>query len=94
LASTEIMGYPNVCIWLKNAGGGGAGALTDADIRVSPDGVLWVPITSTVCDAITSGNGCVQCFTNSAYRYVQVYATAAAPANDTTVNAWVTANTN
>jgi len=94
LGSAEIMGYPNVCIWLENAGGGGAGQLTDADIQVSPDGTMWVSVTSTVCDAITSGNGCVQCFTNSAYRYVQVYATAAAPANDTTVNAWVTANTN
>lgn len=94
LGSKEIMGYPNVCIWLKNAGGGGGGPLTDADIQVSPDGTLWVSITSTVCDAITSGIGCVQCLEGSAYRYVRVYATAAAPANDTTVDAWLTANVN
>ena len=94
LGSKEIMGYPNVCIWLKNAGGGGGGPLTDANIQVSPDETLWVSITSTVCDAITSGIGCVQCLEGSAYRYVRVYATAAAPANDTTVDAWLTANVN
>lgn len=92
LASTEVLSYPNFCIYLKNAGGGGGGPLTDANVQVSPDGTLWISIVSTVCDAITTGLGCVQCVTNNAYRYVRVYATAAAPANDTTVDAWITAN--
>jgi len=92
LASTEVLSYPNFCIYLKNAGGGGGGPLTDANIQVSPDGTLWISIVSTVCDAITTGLGCVQCVTNNAYRYVRVYATAAAPANDTTVDAWITGN--
>lgn len=93
LASVEVLGYPNFSIWLKNAGGGGGGPLTDADIQVSFDGTEWVSLTWTTADSLTSGQTGVYSVAGNSYRYVKVLATAAAPANDTTCDCAITANT-
>lgn len=91
-ASIEALDEPNWCVYLKNVGGGGGGPLTDADVQVSPDGTEWISLTWTTCDTLTSGNSCSYCVQGNAFRYLRVRATAAAPANDTTVTAWYTGN--
>lgn len=90
--ATEIYGWPNWCITLRNAGGAGGGPMTDVDVQVSPDGTNWVSLTWTSCDAITSGSLCTYCVSGSSYRHVRARATAAAAPNNTTVDAWLTAN--
>ena len=94
LTAKQIINWPNACVWLKNVGGGGAGAFSDADIQVSPDGTNYVSLMWTTCDGLTSGNTCVYCFTAHAYNWVRVYVTGFAAASDTTADAWLTSNAN
>jgi hypothetical protein len=88
LTSTEILSYTNICVWVKNAGGGGGTALTDADIEVSPDNSNWTSLNWTDCDSLTSGLTCSRCISGNGYRWVKVKANAA----NTTVDAWITGN--
>lgn len=91
LASTEVLGWPNWCVYLENDDG--ADPFTDADVQVSPDGSTWISLTWTSCDDLAAGSACVYCVTNAAYRYVRVQV-AAADANQVDVDAWITANIN
>jgi hypothetical protein len=91
LASREIINDANFCVWVKNAGGGSGDNFSDVDVSVSPDDTEWVDLGWTDCDTIASGVTCVYCVAGNAYRYVRVIA-ACAGGEDTTADAWYTAN--
>jgi hypothetical protein len=89
--SREILSDVNWCMWFKNMGGGAGSALIDAIVEVSPDGLSWVSLTWTTCDALATPNTCVYCVTGNAYRYMRGSAQTG-PANSTTIDCWYTAN--
>jgi hypothetical protein len=91
LASTEILNWPNVTLYLHNTDG--ADPFTDAAVYVSPDGVLWIPLTWTSCDTAGYGTGCSFELSGQSYRYIKA-GVAAADANPVSVDAWLTANRN
>ncbi len=91
LASTEILNWPNVCVYLENDDD--TDPFTDADVYVSPDGTGWIDLAWTGCDSLAHGDLCVYCFSNHAYRYIKV-GVKAADANQVDVDAWLTGNRN
>ncbi len=91
LASTEILNWPNVTLYLHNTDG--ADPFTDAAVYVSPDGVLWIPLTWTSCDTAGFGTGCSFELSGHSYRYIKA-GVAAADANPVSVDAWITGNRN
>jgi len=91
LASTEILTWPNVCIWFQNDDA--ADPFVSADVYVSPDGTGWVDLSFTSCDSLAHGELCVYCFSNHAYRYVKATVTAT-DANQVSVDTWLTGNRN
>jgi len=90
-ASTEVLTWPNFCIYVENTDG--ADAMTDVDIEASPDQTLWIDLGWAACDALAAGAGCVYCVGDNSYRYIRVQA-AAADANPTSSNVWITGNKN
>lgn len=97
LASKEIIGYPNWCIYLAN--NDGADPLTDVDVQVSPDNFATASSTIDLaepvqCDTLAAGAGCVSCYSGSSFRYVRVRATAHAVNQVSSLDAWITANVN
>ena len=89
LASTEILNWPNYCIYIKN--GDGADSFTDVDYQVSPDATLWIDLTEpAACDTLAPGVGCVFCESANAYRYVRVQVTGAAGPSISSVDCWIT----
>jgi hypothetical protein len=94
LAAKEILGYPNVCVYLKNLDA--SVSFADMDLQVSPDNTNWIDLTEiSSCDTLAAAASCVGCISNNAYRYLRVRVTCAAAASDCdSVDAWVTANVN
>jgi hypothetical protein len=92
LASTEVLGYPNFCVTLKN--NDAANPLTDAAIFQSPDGSAWESLSWTACDALAFATSCSYCVSGNAYRYIKVQAKADAILTVSTLDAWLTANVN
>ncbi len=97
LASKEIIGYPNWCIYLAN--NDNTDPLTDVDVQVSPDDFATASSTidlaePVACDTLAAGAGCVSCYSGSSFRYVRVRATANAVNIVSSLDAWITANVN
>lgn len=99
LASTEVIGYPNWTLYIKNAGGGSGDALASVYVMVSPDGTNWYTITNldadeTAAQTLASGaTGIAYMARTMAHRYVKLEALCAG-GDDTTVDAWIVANVN
>jgi len=99
LASTEVIGYPNWTLYIKNVGGGSGDALASVYVMVSPDGTNWYTITvldadETAAQTLTSGQtGIAYTARTLAHRYVKLEALCGA-GDDTTVDAWIVAHTN
>ena len=95
LTAKQIINYPNVCIWVKNAGGGSGGPFTDVDVQVSPDNSNWVSLgSSATCDGLTTGLSCQYCLTAHANNWIQVYVTGTVNPLDSTADAFLTSNAN
>jgi hypothetical protein len=95
LAAKQIINYPNVCLWVKNVGGGNGGPFTDVDVQVSPDNSNWVSLGSSgTCDGLTISNICQFCLTAHANNWVRVYVTGTVNPLDSTASVWLTANAN
>jgi len=99
LASTEVLGYPNLSVFVKNTG---AAALTALNIEVSPDGTSWVTLPDAPdagthmfqvgwSDTLAASAICVYSITSNSYRYLRVQANCA---TSTTVDAWLVGNLN
>jgi hypothetical protein len=94
MGSTEILGYPNMTLFLRNTS---ANPFVDAAIYVSPDGagtcgdVNWVSLTWTTCDILPTTRTCAYTFTSNSFRYACAQV-AAADANRVSVDAWWTGN--
>jgi len=100
LASTYILNLPNWTVWVKNVGGWSGDAFTDVWVEGSPDGTNWVSLKTAEsaleqeADTLTSGNsGIAMMGSNSSIAYIRAYAVCAA-GDDTTADAWITANKN
>jgi len=93
-ASTYVLDLPNWTVMVKNAGGGSGDAFSDVDVQVSYDETTWTSLTSTACDALTSGQVGV-CYEASAvaYPYVRVVA-ATGGGDDTTADCKIVGNKN
>ena len=98
LESTEVIGYPNWTVWVKNVGGGSADTLANVIVYTSPDGTNWVDMDAakttleTACETLASGStGIGFIVTGGSFRYVKVTANCGA-GDDTTVDCWLTAN--
>ena len=87
-----VLGYPNWCVTLKN--NDAANPLTDAAIFQSPDGTSWESLSWTACDSLAHGALCDYCVSGNAYRYIKVQAKADVALTVSSVDAWLTANTN
>jgi hypothetical protein len=91
LASQDINLFTNICLYLRNLGGGSGDDLSDAIIEVSPFGSNWAPLVWTSCDGLSSGNMCVRCISGNGYRYVRLRAQCGV-GEDTTILAYITGN--
>ena len=93
-ASTYVLNLPNWSVWVKNAGGGSADALTDVDVEGSYDNSTWVSLTSTACDTLASG-AAGRCYaaSNESIAYIRVSATCGA-GDHTTVDCVIQGNKN
>ena len=88
LAGYEVLGFHNVCAYLKNTSGAGQ-AFNDAEVYASPNNSDWVALSWTSADSLADGATAVWCVSNNAYRYIQVKAAAAGA---TTASGWFTMN--
>lgn len=91
LASTEVLSWPNYCIYIQNDDA--ADSFTDVDYQVSADGAAWVDLTEpAACDTLAPTVTCVFCEGPHAYRYVRVQVTGAAGPTISSVDCWITGN--
>jgi hypothetical protein len=91
LASTQVIGYTNFCVYVKNLGGGGGAAFNNVQFQTSPDNTSWTAdLGWTACDTSASGVTCVYCVSGNGYNYVRVVASTSA--SDTTADGWITLN--
>lgn len=100
LASRVIVHEPNYTVCVDNTG---AAALTALNIEVSPDGVMWVALTTAPAAgyagvrasgwSVTLAAGVMGCYSVSGNsdRYLRVQANCG---TNTTIEAWYTANKN
>jgi len=91
VASYQVIGYTNYCMYVKNVGGGSGAAFNNLQFQSSPDDTSWTgDLGWTDCDTAASGTTCVYCVSNGAYNYVRAVASTAS--SDTTADGWLTLN--
>lgn len=91
IASYQVIGYTNYCLYVKNVGGGSGAAFNNLQVQTSPDDTSWTgDLGWTDCDTAASGTTCVYCVSNGAYNYIR--AVASTSASDTTADGWLTLN--
>jgi hypothetical protein len=91
VASTQVIGYSNFCVYVKNVGGGSGAAFNNLQFQSSPDDTSWTgDLGWTDGDAAASGSTFVYCVSNNGYNYVR--AVASTVSSDTTADGWITLN--
>jgi hypothetical protein len=100
VGSTYVGDWPDWTAFIKNAGGGSGDSFSDVWAEGSPDGTLWISLSTAEsaleqeANTLATGNGGIAMMgSNASIMYIRIKAKCAA-GEDTTADGWITANRN